>query len=110
MEYTITRADTTWYDYFINDISINDCIFQQDLVDYRIEDREDLIEQIYDWIWEAKPSDRELMKQDIRYLEKLNDKYVFSSISTNEYVAQSDTPDAFNEICEEILEENKKFN
>jgi len=49
------------------------------------------------------------MKDDLKYLIDLNDTYIFSSISTNEYIAESDNKERFNEICEEILKLNEGF-
>lgn len=62
------------------------------------------------WIGEATGSNRKndlyLMKEDLRYLESLEDEFVFSSYSTNEFIAKSDNPKEFNQICKDILEIN----
>jgi len=44
-----------------------------------------------------------MMKDDLKYLYSINDEYIFSSIVSNEYIAQSDDPKAFNEIAQDIL-------
>jgi hypothetical protein len=95
-------------DVYISDTLIDEEIFIQEKVDWRVEDRENLIDNILDWIKEAKESDRYAMKEDLKYLMNLSDDAIFSSLSTNEYVARSDDEDSFDEICEEILEINKK--
>lgn len=64
------------------------------------------------WHCEARNagrSDAAAMYEDIEYLMTLNDNYVFSSRSTNNYVAYSDNEDRFHEICEDILEANSKL-
>lgn len=86
-------------------VKINEEIFQEEKVDWRLESREDLMENLCDWIGEAKPHEKALMKEDLKYLQELNDDYVFSSIMTNEYIAQSDDPTMFYDICRTILEE-----
>lgn len=99
---------------FINGILINEDIFQEEKVDYHIIEREQQIEDLYMWIGEAQ-RDRErendvyLMKEDLKYLSSLKDELIFSSISTNEFIAKSDNPKEFNEICEEILKLNKEY-
>ena len=89
----------------INDVVIN--IVDTDLVGYRLIEREDLINDLIDWISEAKGSDKCLMKEDLEYLLALKDEYVFSSINTNEYIAKSVDEKEFNKICEEILKLNE---
>lgn len=87
-------------------VQINEGIFQEEKVDWRVEDRVNLIISISHWLSESpKKSDKALMLQDIEYLASIQDKYVFSSIVTNEYIAQSDDPTMFYDICRTILEE-----
>jgi hypothetical protein len=93
----------------INDIEINDIIFDKEMVDYRLIDREDFIKELYQWISETDDSDRGLMIEDQDYLKTLDDKFIFSSIITNEYISPTSDPDEFNEICLQILELNKSF-
>lgn len=92
----------------INGQSIDDKVFDEEMVGYTYVDRVDLIEDIQRWLCEARhagrTSDAVLMDQDIDYLKTLNDNYIFNSQSTNEYVAISDNPQRFYEICEEIIE------
>jgi hypothetical protein len=91
----------------INGTLIKDEIFREEKVDYRLSEREQIINDLIDWISESKSeSDKTLMKEDLKCLMRLNDEYVFSSVSTNEYVAESDYGKRFNEICSDILELN----
>ena len=46
-------------------VKINDKIKDEDLFEYYIIDREDFIDTLFDWISEAKESDKFLMKQDL---------------------------------------------
>jgi len=71
----------------INDKIINDKIFQEEKVDYVIITREDQIDHLVNWISEAT-KDKEIMKDDLKYLFSLNDEYIISSISTNEYLTE----------------------
>lgn len=93
----------------INGIILNEKIFQEELVNYQIRDRKDFINDLIDWISEAT-KDKELMKEDLKYLINLDDTFMFSNISTNEYICFSDNPDRFNEIAAEILKINKDLN
>ncbi|KKK76300.1 hypothetical protein LCGC14_2865010, partial [marine sediment metagenome] len=90
----------------INRVLINDKIFQEEMVDYSPRSREDLIDNLIDWISEAT-TDKEIMKSDLKYLMGLKDEYIFSSISTNDYISKSDDEETFNEICKEILKLNE---
>lgn len=93
----------------INNILINEKIFQKEKVEYSPREREDEIEHLCSWIAESKSqSDKTLMLQDLKYLMGLDDEFIFSSISTNEYIAKSDNICIFDNICEEILKLNKE--
>ena len=92
----------------INDIKIDDAVLY-DIVEYTLVDREDQISDLYSYISEASDN-KQLMINDQQYLIKLDDTYVLSSCSTNKFIAASDTPEAFNKICEDILAAQKEFN
>ena len=96
---------------FINGILIDKEIFNKGKVDYRVVEREQQIDDLFIWIGEAISSSRTndvaLMKEDLKYLNGLDDENVFSSISTNEFIAKSDNEEEFNKICDEILKLNK---
>ena len=83
-----------------DETEINGLIFDKELFEYTIIDREEFINTLIDWIGEAT-QDKELMKQDLFMLQEWDDEYIFSSISTNEYIRQEDSN--FNELCENLL-------
>jgi len=90
----------------INGIKIKERIFQEELFEYKIIDRKEFIDELIRWIGEAKSTDKVLMKQDLELLMNTTDDFMFSSISTNEYVGKEDSN--FDELCEELLKLNKE--
>jgi hypothetical protein len=111
-EFELEKNDD--FDVVINGIVISDKIRQDQRYEYCVRDREDLIEELCTWVGELKcvperENDKHLMLMDLKYLLNLKDDYVFSSISTNKYIAQSDNVEEFNKICQEILDLNKKI-
>jgi len=93
---------------FINEILINDEVFQEEKCDYTLRERKEQIDSLIDWISETdRQSDLILMKEDLKYLINCKDEYIFSSISTNEYILKEDNLKRFNKICKEILELHK---
>lgn len=98
------------YKYYINDTIINNKIFDEEMFDYVIKEREEIIDNLIGWISEiTSESDKTLMKDDLKYLMSLKDEFIFSSISTNDYVAKSDNEPEFDEICEQLLELNAEL-
>ena len=97
---------------FINETLINEKIFQKEEIGYLPIEREQQINDLYIWIGEAIESDRAsdlyLMKEDLHYLESLEDEFIFSSIFTNNFIAKSDDRKEFNAICKDILKINKE--
>jgi hypothetical protein len=91
----------------IGEQEIDDEVFEKQLVDYVYEDRADLLENIRNMRCEASDADKNLMDEDIQYLLTLNDNYVFSSASTNEYISPIEDTERFNEICADILDANE---
>jgi len=113
----------------IDDILINEKIFNQEMVNWSVVDRETQIDHLIDWIGEVaqeshelqeivrfyllcgsdRQSDKYLMKEDLTTLIKKGDnganQTFFSSILTNEYVFWDE--DKFDEICDEILKLNE---
>lgn len=90
----------------INNILIDSDIFQEEKHEYTAIEREDQIDHLIDWIGECgqdRESDKCLMKEDLKYLIGLKDEYLFSSISTNDFIAKSDDEENFNRICKELL-------
>ena len=92
-------------DIVINDIIINPEVFDEEHSVWKIEEREDLIDTLIDWISEAT-KDKEAMKDDLKYLIKCTDEYMFSSVATNNYVLKEDDEEEFNEACLEVINEH----
>jgi len=93
----------------INDVLIDEEIFNQEKVDYKVVERQQQIDDLCMWISESKSyNDKYAMKEDLKFLMGINDTFIFSSISTNDFIAESDDEEEFNKICKEILELNKK--
>jgi len=89
MEYTISETNK------INDKEISDDVFQA--VEYDIRERDNLIDDLIDWISEAT-TDKEMMKDDLKYLMSINEKYIISSLSTNEYLTEEEGQDILAEM------------
>lgn len=89
-------------------VQINEKIIDKELFEYRITYREDFIDDLIGWISEARESSKFIMKQDLEMLMKVEDDYIFSSISTNDYIYVGCKE--FNETCKELLELNEKYN
>lgn len=105
------KAEITEQGIEINGTLINEIIFQEEKCDWTLREREDEIDNLIDWISESqKYGDKALMKADLKYLISLDDEYIFSNISTNRYIANSDNEIEFHNICMEILELNEKEN
>ena len=98
------------YNLLINGITINNKILNDELCDYILIQRDDQIDNLIYWISETKGNDGQLMKDDLKYLMTLNDMFIFSSISTNEYIAESDDYERFNDLCQELLDLNETIN
>ena len=94
----------------INGIKIDEDIFDYEKSDWKIIHRESFLDELFVWIGEAikaNKHDAELMKDDLFMLAKVKDDFLFSSISTNDYITSDDS--RFNEVCKELLELNKKY-
>jgi len=109
-KYIISYKD---YNYYIEDTLIPSEAMEE--VDWGIIDREDFLSDlVYTMIPQAHNSNRNhdlyLMEEDRDYLSKYEDKYILSSLSTNDYLIPSEESELFkfNEVCERLLEEAKK--
>jgi len=87
-----------------NEVTIEDKVYEQDLFEYGIVNREDLLEELMGWISEDS-KDKLLMMEDLKMLMKVPDDYIFSSGRTNEYIYQESAE--FDETCEKLIELNK---
>ena len=110
METNIKISINSMSNTVINDIEIIDTVTNEGLVNYGVREVSEEIDNLINWISECATSDRTLMKDDLKYLMGLEDEYVFSSTSTNDYVAYSDDEENFISIGNDILEANKRIN
>jgi hypothetical protein len=88
-------------------VDIREEIEEEELFDYEIVDRDDYIDKLIDWISESSGANRVMMKDDLKMLISLDDDYIFSSISTNDFIYSECSN--FDETCEELLEINKNY-
>jgi len=101
MKNTITMIGENYY---INATKIPNKVFDQELTEYRIEDRECLIHNLIQWISECRGSrenEKIEMIADLKMIMNLDEEFILSSISTNHYLYGNS--DEFNIQCEEIL-------
>ena len=89
---------------YIDGVKIHPRVFEDEIVGYRVENVPDFIDTLEGWIAEATGNDKELMREDLKYLQDVKDTYIFSSISTNEYIVGSLEPKEFLEMCKEMQE------
>lgn len=93
-------------DLYINDKKINEHMFINELVDYIYMPREEVLDNLSNWIEDYKTSGTtiglEEMERDYQKLTSIDDKYIFSNLGTNEIVTLSDNKEQFNHIIEEI--------
>ena len=102
---TMAKQKFILSDNAINGITINERIQQEELFDYQIRHRESFIDELINWISEARSTDKELMKADLKMLMKVKDDYILSSISTNDYLYKGCAE--FENTCKELLELNE---
>lgn len=90
--------EENWINYIIdNDSEVEEC-------EWEIRELDDLIDNLIDWISEFKSfSDKVMIKEDLKYLIKFDDEYIFSSTTTNEYVIKSDNETDFNNLCKDFI-------
>ena len=94
----------------IDGIKIDEEIFDYEKFEWKIIHRESFLDELIRWISEAIRADRsdaQLMKDDLFELATWKDEYIFSNISTNDYIGKNDS--RFNETCEELLNLNKSM-
>ncbi len=90
-----------------HNIIINEKVFDEELFEYKIVDREELISDLMRWISEGAKS-KQMMQDDLKMLMNVPDEYIFSSINTNTYIYQGCAD--FNSTCEELLELSDSVN
>ena len=72
--------------------------------EFRISHRDSCISDLERFICETESdSDRELMREDLAYLNKSNEEFLFERISTNGFIAKDIDEDKFNKICRNYI-------
>lgn len=95
---------------FIDGMLVNDEVFDDEMVNYCVVERVDQISDLCMWIGECKdPSQRQLMMDDLAQLNSLDDEFILSSILTNEFISPTADTEQFNEVCQEIIEQNNSL-
>jgi hypothetical protein len=85
----------------ILDLDLN--LIEDKGIDYQLIERTDLINKLFDFHKDtSSSSDKDLIKDDIKYLFTLSDKYIFTSLSTNDYISETDDEKEFNEIYSQL--------
>lgn len=95
----------------VGEQEIQEDVFDNEMVDWKLVERDQMVDDLFDWIGEARrdSADRNLMIADVRMLMEWDDLYVWSSILTNDYVSPSHEPVRFNEICQQVLDANAQL-
>lgn len=89
-------------------ITLNEKIRNEELHEYYIEEKEEIINNLIMWISECsldRRADKTLMQDDLKMLMDRDDTYFFSSNSTNSYIFPDDS--GFDETCKELIELNE---
>lgn len=97
------------YNVVVENEQIKGEIFQEEKVNWKLIELDDFLDDLLDWIGERdrNSSDRTLMKQDLFMLNEWEDRFIWSSIETNDYVSPTLHPERFNKICEDVLKANQ---
>ncbi len=91
----------------INGTPIDNILFEQEKTEWQVENRANCIEELEDVL--IPHSNGELtssLEAVAGYLKGFDDEFMFSSIKTDNYVLKSDSPDAFDKICDSIVSLN----
>lgn len=89
-------------------ITLNEKIRDEDLHEYYIEEKSNIIDNLIMWISECsreRAGDKTLMQDDLEMIMARDDNYFFSSNATNSYIFPDDSE--FNKTCEELIELNE---
>ncbi len=87
---------------------INDIVFDEELVDYKLAYRPDRVDDLIKFIGEAQDErTKELMKADLITLASWDDEFIWESIDTNEFISPTRNTERFNEICQKVLDANQ---
>tara|TARA_R110000782_G_scaffold21110_4_gene56937 strand:- start:12692 stop:13000 length:309 start_codon:yes stop_codon:yes gene_type:complete len=98
-KFIITECNS---EHYINNVKISDEAYEK--AEFRIEEREDFTDTLINWISECKTADKQLMKDDLKMLMKVEDRFILSSMRTNHYLYGNSKE--FNTECQNILDNN----
>jgi len=87
-------------------VSLNEKIRQEEMHEYSIVEREEVISNLIGWIGESN-KDSGVMRDDMEMLLGWNDYHILTSNSTNSYLRQGDSE--FDDACKELLEINESL-
>ena len=91
-------------------VVIDDRVLEDTSVGWKLIWLEDYIDDLICWTGEIKRNSnsqhRANIKQDLKLLMTWDDEYLWSSISTNNFVSPSLNKEKFNKICKEVLDAN----
>jgi len=95
----------------INGKAINPDVNDNAEIGYAIVEREEMIDDLLDIISRHKQGSRNrmFMRQTLDELYSTKDELIFRCVDDNEIVAKSLDVERFNELCEEILEADRKY-
>lgn len=95
----------------IDDTEIPWGVFGNEIVDWKLEERDDYVFNLINWIADADygTANHRMMLDDLILINNSNDEVFWSSIHTNKFIFRSEDPEQFDEICKEVLEAGKKL-
>jgi len=91
----------------IDGAMIEGAVFDDEMVNYKLIERGEMIQDLCDWIGEAKGAERDMMLADLVMICGWEDEYIWSSITTNEYLSPSKHREDFNAVCTDVLAANE---
>lgn len=90
--------------FVVDNIEINNIIFDEELIDYKIVDREKKIKNLENLLKICDESEISTVLSNIKILKKLNDKYILSRNLSKHYISPSKNTHEFNGFCKLIIE------
>lgn len=113
MEYNISINEKNETSAWINltEIKINPDIEKNELFEYKVRTRKEIMDYLKETL-ESSPNhpDKEAIIDNLEYLKKLIDVFIFVNVGTNDYVASSDNKKVFDELCIKLLNLNDNIN
>ena len=88
-------------------ITLNERINDEELHEYYIIGREDMINDLIQWMSEAVGVNKAMMREDMEKLLTWDDNFILSSRLTNSYIGTDCSE--FNETCKELIDINENL-